>query len=227
MYGKRCDKCGKLNHLKDVCRSARRRIFNTIKKAAAHKQEPGMKMANINSVNFYSNHSAIIADLKTSFNKAAIMVPYKVDVGSDGSIMPFNIFTKLFPRAKMAQLVVKKHATKLRTYNHTTITQLGGCKVEIENNDKCKNKKCIFFLVPGNGEVVLGMLDIELLNIFNINCNTIGTDKEEKGKNCNMRKDSILSAGSEQCCANTGPERSCVKTNSNTSCYANSGSNSN
>ena len=43
----------------------------------------------------------------------------------------------------------------------------------------------------------LGMSDIELLNILNINCNTIGTDKEEKGVNCNMRKDSILSAGSE------------------------------
>ena len=71
------------------------------------------------------------------------------------------------------------------------------------------------------------MPDIELLNILNINCNTIGTDKEEKGMKCNMRKDSVLSAGSEQCCANTGPERSCAKTNSNTSCYTNSHSNSN
>ena len=24
-------------------------------------------------------------------------MPYKVDMGSDGNIMPFNIFTKLFP----------------------------------------------------------------------------------------------------------------------------------
>ena len=59
------------------------------------------------------------------------------------------------------------------------------------------------------------------------NCNTIGTDKEEKSENLNMRKDSILSAGCEQCCANTGPERSCAKTNSNTRCYTNSGSHSN
>ena len=42
-----------------------------------------------------------------------------------------------------------------------------------------------------------------------------------------MRKDSILSARNEQCCANTGPERSYAKTNSNTTCYTNSSSNLN
>ena len=68
---------------------------------------------------------------------------------------------------------------------------------------------------------------MELLNILNINCNTFGTDKEEKGMNCNKRKDSVLGAGSEQCCAKTGLKRSCANTNSNTSCYANSGSSSN
>ena len=112
---------------------------------------------------------------------------------------------------------------KLRTYNHRAITQLGRCKEEIENYDKCKI--CIFFVGPGNGEALLAMPDIELLNILNINCNTVVTEKDKKGTNCNMRIDSILGAGSEQCCAITGPERSCAKTNSNTSCYTNSGSN--
>ena len=87
-------------------------------------------------------------------------------------------------------------------------------------------KKCTFFVVLGNGGTLLGMPDIELLNILNINHNTIGTEKEEKGINCIMRTDGILSAGSEQCFVNTGLETSCVKTNSNTNCYTNSGSNS-
>ena len=190
-----------------------------------HQEEPGIEIVNINSVNFTSNYSTIIANLKTSSNKAAIMVPYKVDMGSDGNIMPFNIFTKLFPRTGTDELVATKDTPKLRTYNHTTITQLGRCKVKIENNHKCK--KCIFFVVPGNREVLLGMSDTELLNILNINCKTIGTDKEEKGVNCNMRKDSVLSAGSEQYCINTGPERSCAKTNSNRRCYTNNDINSN
>ena len=73
-------------------------------------------------------------------------------------------------------------------------------------------------MVPGNSEALVHMPEIELLNILNINCNTVGT-KRKKGTNCNMRNDSILSAGSEQCCANRGLDRSCAKTNCNTSCY--------
>ena len=164
MYGKRCGKCGKHNHFKDVCRSARSSAVNAIEKEVVHKKKPGIEMVNINSVNFNSNHSRIIANLKTSFKKAAIMVPYKVDMGNDGNIMPFNIFTKLFPSTTTDQLVAARDATKLRAYNCTTITQLGRCKKEIKNNGK--HKKCIFFVVPGNGEALLGMPNMELLNIL-------------------------------------------------------------
>ena len=39
------------------------------------------------------------------------MVPYKVDMGSDGNIMQLNIFTKLFPSATMDKLVATRYAT--------------------------------------------------------------------------------------------------------------------
>ena len=81
--------------------------MNTIEKEAVHKQEPVIEKVNINSVNFNSNHSAIIANLKTSSIEATIVVPYKVAMGSDWNIMPFNIFTKLFP-STTAQLVATK-----------------------------------------------------------------------------------------------------------------------
>ena len=54
-------------------------------------------MVNINLTSFNSNHSMIVAKLKTSCKQATITVPYKVDMGCDGNIMPFNIFKKLFP----------------------------------------------------------------------------------------------------------------------------------
>ena len=60
-------------------------------------------------------------------------------------MMPFNKFTKLFTSATADQLVTIKDATKLQTYNYTTITQLGRCKIEIENNNKCKNAFSLFF----------------------------------------------------------------------------------
>ena len=96
-------------------------MVNTIEKETVHRQEPCIEMVNIHSVSFNSNHSAIIANLKTSSNKATIVVPYKVHIGSDGNIMPFNIFTELFHSATANQLVATKDATKLRTCNCTTI----------------------------------------------------------------------------------------------------------
>ena len=54
-------------------------------------------MVNINSVHFHANNSVITANLKTSSNKAIITVPYQIDTGSDGNIMPLYIYKKLFP----------------------------------------------------------------------------------------------------------------------------------
>ena len=88
-------------------------MVNTIEEETVHKQESCIKMVNINSVSFHSHHSTTKANLKTSSNKATTMVPYKVDMGSDGNRMLFNIFTKLFPSTTVGQLAATKDATKL------------------------------------------------------------------------------------------------------------------
>ena len=60
---------------------------------------------------------------------------------------------------------------KLKTYNRTHITQLGTCAVSI----KFKNLKklCIYFVVSGNGQALLGMPDTAALNIINLNIDSI------------------------------------------------------
>ena len=51
---------------------------------------------------------------------------------------------------------------------------IGICKAQIEHNNK---KMCKLFVVPGNGHTLLGMPDIDTLNIKPINCYTIETDR--------------------------------------------------
>ena len=63
-------------------------------------------------------------------------VPYKVNMGCGGNIMPFNIFKKYF---LIPHKVATKYTTMLRTYNNKTVAHLGRCGVVIENNNKCKN----------------------------------------------------------------------------------------
>ena len=124
--------------------------------------------------------------------------------------MPFHICKKSFPSTTVDQLAATKDAKiNLKTHNHTTITQLGRCKIKIQNNNT--HKACIFLVVPGDGEALLGMPYIELLNILNINCNTVGAEKAEKGMNCYAKKDSTIGVGSEQCYAYTGPKKELYK----------------
>ena len=93
-------------------------------------------------------------------------IPYKIDTRRDGNIMPWHFLKKLFPGVTNVQLAetINKHII-LKTYNKTTITQLGTCKVIIE--PKCNRKKCQFFVVPGNGQALLGMPDIDAVQIIN------------------------------------------------------------
>ena len=86
--------------------------------------------------------------------------------------MPWHIFKKLFPRVTESQLAktVKNHI-KLKMCNTSFITQLGTCAVIVvyKNN----RKKCEFFVVPGNGQAMLGMPDTAALNIINVNTDSI------------------------------------------------------
>ena len=60
---------------------------------------------------------------------------------------------------------------RLKPYNGTHIMQLGMCMVQI----KFKNikKRCVFFVVPGNGQVLLRMPEMVALNLINLNIDSI------------------------------------------------------
>ena len=55
------------------------------------------EMVSINSVYFNKNCSVLIANLKTSLVANSMSIPYKIDTGSNGNIMPWHIFKKLLP----------------------------------------------------------------------------------------------------------------------------------
>ena len=47
--------------------------------------------------------------------------------------------------------------------------------VELNLNINNIQKMCRFFVLPGNGQALLDMPDVDMLNIIKITCNTIGT----------------------------------------------------
>ena len=58
--------------------------------------EDNIEMVSINSVYMNKNQSMLTAKLDTHASNNKITIPYKIDTGSDGNIMPWYIFKKLF-----------------------------------------------------------------------------------------------------------------------------------
>ena len=111
------------------------------------------KTVSIDSVHLNKTQSLLMVKLETQAGRNTIIIPYKIDTGSKGN-MPLFMFKILFTNITEEQLQksIKGHI-RLRKYNKTNITQLGMCTVGI----KLKNikKRCVFFVVPGNGQVLL------------------------------------------------------------------------
>ena len=56
-------------------------------------------------------------------SQVSIIIPYKVDTGSDGNIMPSHLYKKLCPWATKEQLeATKNKKVQLKIYNKTMIT---------------------------------------------------------------------------------------------------------
>ena len=140
-------------------------------------------MVIINFIQFNKNHSILTTNLEMSAGQSNIMVPYIIDTGSDGNIMPLHMYKKLFPNITDEQLAAAKNKNDLlKTYIKTTITQLGTCTIIVEH--KNNKKKCRFFVVPRNRQALLGMPDTDVLNIIEIDIDSIGTEDARDSKWC-------------------------------------------
>ena len=60
------------------------------------------ELVSINSIQFNKNCPVLTTNLKTSAGQSNIMVPYKIDTGSDGNIMPLHVYKKLLPSITMS-----------------------------------------------------------------------------------------------------------------------------
>ena len=73
-------------------------------------------------------------------------------------------------------------------------------KIEYNN----KHKMCTFFVALGNGQALLGMSDIDVLNNINIIINSIGTEHGGGNDNCCTNKATFNSADMMQETSRTG-----------------------
>ena len=84
--------------------------MNEVEKGAVQDsaEENNFDSVSINSIHVNKNHSVLTANLKTSGSNN-IMVPYKVETGNNGNIMPLHIYKELFHEITNKQLAATKN----------------------------------------------------------------------------------------------------------------------
>ena len=123
-YGKMCVGCGKMGHFKKVCCSRRSRTVNKIEVETAQEYSEGkIETVSIDSVHMNKDQCLLTSELEMHAGDNKIIVPYKIDTGSEGNIMPWHIFKRLFKNITEADIKKTiKRQIKLKTYNKTVIT---------------------------------------------------------------------------------------------------------
>ena len=133
-YGKTCARCGKMGHLRKVCRSKRDHVVHEVEREMVQEpQEEEIETVSINSVYLNKNQLLITVHLEMQVGKTTVEIPYKISISSEGNVMPLYIFKKLFKNITEEQLKRSlKGNIKLKTYNRTYIMQLGTCTVLVK-----------------------------------------------------------------------------------------------
>ena len=92
-YGKTCAACGKTGHFRKVCRSKRNHVIHEVEiDMEPESQGEDTEVVSINSLYINRTRSLITAKLETQAGKTVLEIPYKIDMGSEGNLMPLYIF---------------------------------------------------------------------------------------------------------------------------------------
>ena len=104
-YRKMCAGCGKTRHFRKVCQSRRDKVVNEMEIEESQECREGeLETVSIDSVHLNKNQSLLTAELETWAGDNNIVIPYKIDTGSEGNIIPLFIFKKLFKNVTEDQL---------------------------------------------------------------------------------------------------------------------------
>ena len=114
-----------------------------------------MDILTVKSFNFNSLHFIVVTKLKHGSSQTIYNARIQMDKGSNSNLMAKKMFKVLSKKHSMAELAQYK--------------DIGVCRVTVMHKDK--QNPCRFFVVPGGGQALLGIPDVETLELLGVNCN--------------------------------------------------------
>ena len=149
-YGVMCGECGQVNHFSAVCRAPRQRLSR--REEQSNGQASQVKSNHFNH-NYKYRKTCIESKISTISFYNSIDIRFKLGTGKSKNYIPFHLCKRLFPKV-----------------NNMYIKQPKMCKVKLRHNDK--EKICKFFVAHNGSLAVLGMQDIDRLDMLSTNRNS-------------------------------------------------------
>ena len=199
-YGKKCQKCGKENHFKAVCKSGSGNNNRDSRDQSKPRGKKGKKKFHevnesnegsmddlaeqvqslfYNDVHFNTINSRMHTSLQcTTPDGWSSDQTFKVDTGADGNLIPISMFSKIFPKVSLGALeqTINKGVT-LYAYNDTEIKQFGTCSVRLSFRNR--SQVCKFFVVE-HETAIIGITDSEKLGLVSVNFDMVQNEKHIK-----------------------------------------------
>lgn len=152
-YGKKCNKCKKINHFSNVCKS---KNVNIIENDIETKSN-NLAIDSIYTVNTIVNDEDWYIDLKINKNN----IKFKIDSGSKVNTISKHILEKINPN-----LINKINASneKLLTYTNEVIMTIG--KINLETNYKNNTYTLDYFITEKAFQPILSLKSSIKLNLI-------------------------------------------------------------
>lgn len=198
-YGKRCLKCGKMNHFQKMCRSTISRKNIHLLESDEEDQDDeyeideiyGYEEENCNlfigSINLdvHAMKMAWFTKIKiNNMNEKSVFIDFKLDTGAEANVIPFSVYQEHFEGKQLEQTAVS-----LSAFGNHKVSVNG--KVLLNCEVAGKKKKLLFFVADVASPPILGLRTCVALGL--VRRVHIVTEFSPQKQNCQpLSKDTIL-----------------------------------
>lgn len=150
-YGKKCNKCFKLNHFAKKCRSSR--PLHTLRQENEDSSDEHFFLETINvSVNAVDKGQKSQAEYATlSLNKVDVQL--KIDTGAEANAIPLNTYKKI---AENSLVKIRPPHAKITAYNRERVPVKAVCHLECTYKGQSHDLKFFISEVPSEPVIKIG-----------------------------------------------------------------------
>jgi len=147
-FGKKCNKCKRLNHYAKMCRSSKN--VNSIQQDEGNEDHLFLESVSVTVESIDRNRQSETEHVKLTLNNQEICL--KLDTGAEVNVIPYSAYRKI---AETSKIDLRKPKARLSAYNGEDIPVKAVCTLQSKHKGITRNLE--FFITSIESEPVLSI----------------------------------------------------------------------